>query len=162
MPAYPEFDPSACSVARTLDVLGDTWSILVLRDVFLGAHRFDQIRQHLGIARNVLAARLKRLVDHGLLEKRQYEAHPPRFEYHLTRKGLDLQPVLIGLMQWGDRYVADASGGPLVLEHRACGHAVSAVAMCKACGELVGPRQTTARPRNSGNSAMTTRPPRCP
>jgi DNA-binding HxlR family transcriptional regulator len=148
MPAYPEFKPSACSVARTLDVLGDTWSILVLREVFLGAHRFDPIQAHLGIARNILAARLKRLVEHGLLQKRQYQAHPPRFEYHLTRKGLDLQPVLIGLMQWGDRYVADASGGPVVLEHRACGHPVRAVAMCEACGELVSPLQTTARPRN--------------
>ncbi len=105
--------------------------------------------QHLGIARNILAARLKRLVEHGLLEKRQYEMHPPRFEYHLTRKGLDLQPVLIGLMQWGDRYVADASGGPVVLEHRACGHPVRAVARCEACGEPVSPRDTAARPRNS-------------
>src|SRR6266566_7908443 len=147
MPVYPEFDPSACSVARTLDVLGDTWSILVLRDVFLGAHRFDKIQQHLGIARNVLAARLKRLIEHGLLEKRQYQAHPPRFEYHLTRKGLDLQPVLVGLMQWGDRYVADASGGPVVVEHRACGHPVRAVTLCEACDEPVSPRQTTARSR---------------
>jgi DNA-binding HxlR family transcriptional regulator len=148
MPVYPEFDPSACSVARTLDVLGDTWSIVVLRDVFLGAHRFDQIQQHLGIARNVLAARLKRLVEHGVLEKRQYEEHPPRFEYHLTRKGLDLQPVLIGLMQWGDRYVADTSGGPVVIEHRACGHPVRTVVTCEECGQSVTPRQTAARPRN--------------
>jgi len=149
MPAYPEFEPSACSVAGTLDALGDTWSILVLRDVFLGAHRFDQVQRHLGIARNVLAARLKRLVQHGVLEKRQYEAHPPRFEYHLTRKGLDLQPVLIGLMQWGDRYVADANGGPVVLAHRVCGHPVRVVAMCEGCGEPVSPRQTTARSRDS-------------
>ena len=148
MPVYPEFDPSACSVARTLDVLGDTWSILVLRDVFLGARRFDQIQQHLGIARNVLAARLKRLVEHRLLEKRQYEEHPPRFEYHLTSKGLDLQPVLIGLMQWGDRYLADAGGGPVVLEHRACGHPLQAVTLCKACGIPVTPRQTAVRPRH--------------
>jgi len=150
MPAYPDFDPSACSVARTLDILGDTWSIVVLRDVFLGAHRFDQIQEHLGIARNVLAARLKRLVEHGLLERRQYEEHPPRFEYHLTRKGLDLQPVLIGLMQWGDRYAADTTGGPVVIEHRACGHPVRAVIMCEECREPVAPRQTTARSRNHG------------
>ena len=149
MPVYPEFEPSACSVARTLDVLGDTWSILVLRDVLLGAHRFDLVQEHLGIARNVLAARLKRLVEHGLLEKRQYQARPPRFEYHLTRKGLDLQPVLIGLMQWGDRYVADAGGGPVVIEHRACGHPVRAVTLCEACDEPVSPRQITARSRNS-------------
>ena len=147
MLAYPAFDSASCSVARTLDVLGDTWSVLVLRDVFLGAHRFDQIQHHLGIARNVLAARLKRLVEHGVIEKRQYQAHPPRFEYHLTRKGLDLQPVLVGLMQWGDQYVADAAGGPVVLEHRACGHPVRLVTVCEACGERVGPRQTTARSR---------------
>ncbi len=149
MPTYPEFDRLACSVARTLDVLGDTWSILVLRDVLLGAHRFDQIQEHLGIARNVLAARLKRLVEHRLLEKRQYGEHPPRFEYHLTRKGLDLQPVLIGLMQWGDRYMADGRGGPVVLEHRGCGHPVKAIAMCETCGEPVSPRQTAARARSA-------------
>ena len=121
---------------------------MVLREVFLGAHRFDQMQLHLGIARNVLAARLKRLVDHGILEKRQYQAHPPRFEYHLTRKGIDLQPVLVGLMQWGDQYVADTGGGPLVLEHRACGHTVRLVTVCEACGESVSPRQTAARARN--------------
>jgi DNA-binding HxlR family transcriptional regulator len=154
LPAYPEFDPAACSVARTLDVLGDTWSVLVLRELFLGAHRFDQIQQHLGIARNILAARLKRLVEHGLIEKRQYEAHPPRFEYHLTRKGVDLQPVLIGLMQWGDRYVADAGGGPVVLEHRACGHPIRLVTMCEACGEPVSPRQTVTRPRRRFDSPV--------
>jgi DNA-binding HxlR family transcriptional regulator len=147
VPVYPDFDPAACSVARTLDVLGDTWSVLVLRDVFLGAYRFDQIQQHLGIARNVLAARLKRLVERGVIEKRQYQAHPPRFEYHLTPKGLDLQPVLIGLMQWGDQHVADVAGGPIVLEHRACGHPIRLVTLCEDCGEPVGPRQTAARSR---------------
>jgi DNA-binding HxlR family transcriptional regulator len=158
LPAYPEFEPAACSVARTLDVLGDTWSVLVLRELFLGAHRFDQIHDHLGIARNILAARLKRLVEHGLIEKRQYQAHPPRFEYHLTRKGVDLQPVLIGLMQWGDRYVADPGGGPVVLEHRACGHPLRLVTMCAACGESVGPRQTVTRARRPFQSPVASGP----
>jgi DNA-binding HxlR family transcriptional regulator len=144
---YPSFDPATCSVARTLDVLGDTWSLLVLRDLLLGAHRFDQIQQHLGIARNVLTARLKRLVDHGVLERRQYQEHPPRFEYHLTARGLDLQPVVVGLMQWGDRYVADPEGGPIQLAHRDCGHPIRLVTQCEGCGQQVGPRQTTARPR---------------
>ena len=147
MPVYPEFEPSACSVARTLDVLGDTWSILVLRDVLLGAHRFDQIQAHLDIARNVLAARLKRLVEHGLLEKRQYQAHPPRFEYHLTAKGIDLHPVIVGLMQWGDRYLADPPGGPVQLEHRGCGQLSHLVPVCERCGASVTARDVRARAR---------------
>ena len=153
VPAYPEFDPAACSVARTVDVLGDTWSLLVLRELFLGAHRFDQMQQHLGIARNVLAARLKRLVENGVLEKRLYQAHPPRFEYHLTGKGLDLQPVLVGLMQWGDRYLADPPGGPVVLEHRACGQPMHVVAVCEVCREPVTPRDTQARARGPEDTA---------
>jgi DNA-binding HxlR family transcriptional regulator len=145
--AYPQFDPEACSVARTVDVLGDTWSLLVLRELFLGVHRFDQIQAHLGIARNVLAARLKRVVDHGVVQKRQYHDHPPRYEYLLTRKGVDLQPVLVALMQWGDRYVADAPGGPLVLEHRGHGHTLRLVTLCEVCNEPISPRETVARAR---------------
>jgi DNA-binding HxlR family transcriptional regulator len=147
VPAYPEFDPATCSIAGTLDVLGDTWSVLVLREMFLGAHRFDQIQQHLDIARNVLAARLKRLLEHGLIQKRQYQEHPPRFEYHLTRKGVDLQPVLIGLMAWGDRYLAGPPGGPVVLEHRGCGQPVHLATLCQTCGKPVSPREVAARPR---------------
>ena len=152
VPTYPVFDPAACSVARTVDVLGDTWSLLVLRELFLGAHRFDQMQQHLGIARNVLAARLKRLVEHGLLEKRLYQAHPPRFEYHLTDKGLDLQPVLVGLMQWGDRYLADPPGGPLILEHRGCGQPTRLMPVCEVCREPISPRDTRARARQPGDA----------
>jgi DNA-binding HxlR family transcriptional regulator len=147
--AYPAFDPAACSVARTLDVLGDSWSLLVLRELFLGAHRFDQMQQHLGIARNVLAARLKRLVERGVLEKRLYQQRPPRFEYHLTPKGLELQPVLLGLMQWGDRYLADPPGGPVVLEHRACGQPMHVVPVCEVCREPVTPIDTQARARDA-------------
>jgi DNA-binding HxlR family transcriptional regulator len=150
---YPDFDRNACSVAGALAVLGDTWSLLVLRELFLGAHRFDQMQQHLGIARNVLAARLKRLVEHGLLEKRLYEAHPPRFEYHLTRQGLDLHPVIVGLMQWGDRYLADASGGPVVLEHRGCGHPTRLIPVCEVCREPITARDTRVRVRGAQDSA---------
>jgi DNA-binding HxlR family transcriptional regulator len=146
---YPLADRRACSLARTLDVLGDSWSMLVLREMFLGAHRFDQIQHHLGVARNVLAARLRRLVDHGILEKRLYEEHPPRFEYHLTTRGIDLYPALVGLLQWGDRYLADPAGGPVVLEHKTCGHITSLVPACSVCGEHVNPRDMRARPRRA-------------
>jgi DNA-binding HxlR family transcriptional regulator len=144
---YPLATPDSCSIARTLDVLGDTWSVLVIREMFLGTHRFDQLRQHLGIARNVLAARLRRLVEHGILSKRLYQEHPPRFEYHLTRKGVDLYPVVVGLMQWGDRYLAAATGGPVVLEHTRCGQLTELVPACSACGKAIHPREMRALPR---------------
>ncbi len=147
MSTYPVFDPAACSVARTLEVLGDTWSLLVLRELFLGARRFDQMQQHLGIARNVLAARLKRLLEHGVLERRQHQEHPPRFEYHLTRKGLDLQPVIAGLLQWGDRYLADAEGGPFVLEHASCAEPLHVELVCRTCQKHVRPSETRVQAR---------------
>jgi len=142
-------DRHACSVARTIDALGDTWSLLVVREMFLGAHRFDQLQEHLGIARNVLAARLRHLVDGGILEKRMYQPHPPRFEYHLTSKGIELYPVIIALMQWGDRYVADQPGGPIVLQHKACGHLASLVTACGECGAQVTARDMRARRRSA-------------
>jgi DNA-binding HxlR family transcriptional regulator len=145
--SYPLATPDSCSIARTLDVLGDTWSVLVIREMFLGTHRFDQLLEHLGIARNILAARLRRLVEHGILTKRLYQPHPPRFEYHLTRKGVDLYPVVVGLMQWGDRYLAGPSGGPIVLEHTACGRQTELVPACSACGEPISPRDMRALPR---------------
>lgn len=147
MAEYPLVDQAECSVARALDVLGDTWSILVLRELFLGVHRFDPLQAHLGIARNVLAARLRRLVDAGVLIKRQYQERPPRFEYRLTPKGLDLYPVLVGLMQWGDRYAAaSVDGGPVRLQHRACGHVTRLVPACAECGAPVSPRDMRVVP----------------
>jgi DNA-binding HxlR family transcriptional regulator len=128
-----------CSIARSLDVIGEGWTILVLRDVFRGIRRFDELQRDLGIATNVLTARLKRLVDEGLLERRRYEQRPPRYEYHLTAKGRDLYPVLIGLVNWGDKYLAGASGPPRVMVHEACGKATSPVLVCSECGETVGP-----------------------
>jgi DNA-binding HxlR family transcriptional regulator len=145
--SYPLASPDVCSIARTLDVLGDTWSVLVIREMFLGTHRFDQLQEHLGIARNILAARLRRLVEHGIVSKRPYQAHPPRFEYHLTRKGVDLYPVVVGLMQWGDRYLAGARGGPVVLEHTRCGQLTELVPACSACGKTIDPREMRALPR---------------
>ena len=144
---YPLVDRTACSIARALGLLGDIWSLLVLRELFLGVHRFDQMHDHLGIARNILAARLKRLVAAGLIEKRAYQAHPPRFEYHLTAKGIDLHPVIVGLMQWGDRYLADPPGGPVQLEHRGCGQLTHLVPVCERCGASVTARDVRARAR---------------
>jgi DNA-binding HxlR family transcriptional regulator len=135
-----------CSIARTLELVGERWTILVLRDVFLGMRRFEQIQRDLGVARNVLAARLDRLVEEGILEKALYQERPPRHEYVLTDKGLDLWPVTVELLRWGDRYTAPAAGAPVVIRHRDCGGELGDRRVCTRCGKPLGVRDVRAEP----------------
>ncbi|MEZ5157157.1 MAG: helix-turn-helix domain-containing protein [Solirubrobacterales bacterium] len=132
-----------CSVARSLEVLGERWTLLVIRDIFYGKRRFDQIQEDLGIARNVLATRLARLVDEGILEKRAYQGRPPRFEYFLTEKGIDLWPVMVTMMHWGDRYLSE-EGPPVVIHHKECGGTVDDRGYCERCGKRLGARDAYA------------------
>ena len=129
-----------CSIARALDVLGESWSLLILRDVLSGLRRFDQLETSLGIATNVLAARLKRLCSLGLLERRVYRQRPVRYEYLATERARDLGPVLIALLQWGDKYLAGETGPPRTLVHNGCGHATIAELVCASCGEPIAER----------------------
>ncbi len=125
-----------CSVASTLDVVGDRWTMLVIRDALYGLRRFDEFQRDLGIARNVLTTRLQRLVENGVLEKVLYQEHPPRHEYHLTQKGRDLLPVVLTMMNWGQRYEAEDDGPPPQLHHLACGGTdVKATIVCSSCGD---------------------------
>jgi DNA-binding HxlR family transcriptional regulator len=128
--------PRTCSIARTLDVIGEKWALLALREVFLGNRRFDEMVRRTGAPRDTLTARLKTLTGAGILERRPYSEHPARFEYHLTEAGRDLYPVIASLMAWGDKYLADDDGPPLVLEHT-CGHRFVPRLTCQACGEPV-------------------------
>jgi DNA-binding HxlR family transcriptional regulator len=121
-----------CSVARALEVVGERWTILILRDAFLGVRRFDDFQRSLGVARNVLQTRLRRLVDEGLLERRVYQERPVRHEYCLTPRGEDLLPVLLALMQWGDRHLGDGGHRPRAL-HRGCGGELAQPCTCTAC-----------------------------
>jgi DNA-binding HxlR family transcriptional regulator len=123
-----------CSIARALELVGERWTLLVLRDVFLGVRRFDELRESLGIARNVLASRLDRLVSEDILEKVPYRERPLRYEYRLTDKGLDLWPVVVELLRWGDRHLAPAEGPPVVLRHRGCGGVLGERRICARCG----------------------------
>jgi DNA-binding HxlR family transcriptional regulator len=134
-----------CSVAQCLEVVGEWWSMLILRDVFLGVTRFDDFQKRLGIARNILNQRLNHLVEHGVLEKVLYSDRPPRFDYRLTTKGRDLWPVLTAMRQWGDRYAAP-DGPPLELTHKSCGHVADAVMVCSACSERIEARDVRAGP----------------
>ena len=129
-----DYKTQTCSIAAALEVVGERWSLLIVRNVFLGVRRFDEMRSNLGIARNVLQTRLTRLIEHGVLEKRLYQERPPRYEYRLTEKGLDLWPTIVSLLQWGDRHAPRADGPPVLLEHRDCGGGVDEHRMCKECG----------------------------
>jgi DNA-binding HxlR family transcriptional regulator len=148
-----EYD-QVCSLARSLEILGERWTLLVIRDVFNGLRRFDQIQSDLGVARNVLTTRLGRLVEEGILEKRAYRERPVRHEYFLTEKGLDLWPVMIAMMHWGDRYTT-AEGPPIVVRHKSCGGPVDGRGICEACEARVDARGAYAE---YGPGAGTSRP----
>lgn len=126
----------SCTVARTLDVIGDRWSVLILRDAFYGVRRFEDFVDDLGIARNVLTGRLNRLVEHEVMERRPYQQRPTRHEYRLTARGRELLPVLLALMRWGDRWTTDGDP-PVRIEHRSCGHDVDPVLVCGHCRDEV-------------------------
>jgi DNA-binding HxlR family transcriptional regulator len=134
-----------CSVAQCLEVVGEWWSMLILRDAFLGVTRFDQFQERLGISRNVLNQRLATLVEAGVLGKVSYSEHPPRHDYRLTDKGRDLWPVVTTMRQWGDKYAAP-DGPPLQLVHKGCGEISDAVLTCTTCGEPIGARDVRAVP----------------
>ena len=131
------YENQNCSIARSLETIGERWTLLILRDAFLGTRRFDDFQKSLGVARNVLTVRLKSLVDAGLLERRRYQERPERFEYVLTEKGLDLWPVTMSLLRWGDRHYA-ADGRPVVVRHRDCGGEVNEHFACERCGAQLG------------------------
>jgi DNA-binding HxlR family transcriptional regulator len=128
------FADMTCSIARTLDVAGEWWSPLILRDVHIGITRFDDLRRDLGISRKVLTERLERLVEHGLLERHAYCERPPRYDYLLTEKGRELVDVLLAMVAWGDRWTAGDEGPPVLLRHLGCGELTHAEIHCARCG----------------------------
>lgn len=137
---WDDLSEERCSVARSLAVLGDRWTLLILRDAFMRVRRFDDFQASLGIARRVLADRLGKLVEAGVLAKVPYQDNPERFEYRLTEMGLDLYPMMLSLVHWGDKYFAGKDGPPILHEHKACGQVFRSVLTCSECGEPVGPR----------------------
>ncbi|MEU6593831.1 helix-turn-helix domain-containing protein [Streptomyces sp. NPDC046881] len=142
-------DPRPCSIADALAVVGEKYSLLVLREVCLGNGRFDQLVRNTGAPRDILSARLRRLVEAGILTKRLYSERPQRFEYRPTQAGLELEPVLMTLKEWGDRHLRKGVGLPMAVEH-ACGHELVPVVTCQACGDPVRHEDLTARPQAPG------------
>lgn len=133
-----------CAIAQSLEIVGEWWTLLILRDVFLGVRRFDEFVERLGIARNVLTNRLDTLVDHGVLERRPYDEGRARYDYVLTDKGRALWPVLTAIREWGDEWVLGEGNEPVLLEHTSCGHVTHTRLVCDCCGEELDARAVRA------------------
>ncbi|MFG3257740.1 winged helix-turn-helix transcriptional regulator [Streptomyces sp. NPDC048172] len=147
----------ACSIARATDLFGDAWTALIMRDVLLGIRRFDALAEDLGLSRKVLAARLARLVEEGVLTRERYQESPPREEYVATEKGQELYPVLLALMAWGDKWYAEPVGPPARIRHDACGHLATPVVSCDACHGPLTLTDTTQLPGPGGRVGPGTR-----
>jgi DNA-binding HxlR family transcriptional regulator len=159
------YDNQVCSVARTLGVIGERWTLLIVRDALLGMHRFEQFQRSLGVARNVLTDRLASLVDDGILDRVPYQANPPRYDYRLTPKGRELRTVVLALMDWGDQYLVGPEGPPRVVRHSTCGGHVTPRLVCDDCGpvpatevdnqplfEIPGPDSVVAREKGGARA----------
>jgi DNA-binding HxlR family transcriptional regulator len=137
---WQEIGDVDCSVARALSVIGDRWTLLILRDCFLGRRRFDDFLGSLDVSPHLLSTRLAKLVANGILERTPYRERPVRWEYRLSEKGRDLYPVMASLVRWGDRWMAEDAGPPVTFVHEPCGHATSPTLTCSECGEDLEPR----------------------
>ena len=134
---WDELEEEPCSLARTVGVIGDRWTLLILRECFLRTRRFEGFQSALGITRHLLAERLKKLVRLGILRRIPYQESPKRHEYILTQKGLDLYPIIMSIVHWGDTHMVDERGRPLLHEHKNCGKMFDPVLVCSECGEPV-------------------------
>ena len=143
---WRKLEQEACSVARTVSVIGDRWTLLILRDCFLRVRRFEDFQARLGITRPILADRLRKLVGKFILAKVPYQQNPLRYEYRLTQKGLDLYPVLMAIVHWGDVHMAGKQGRPLLHRHDQCGEDFEPVMVCSKCHEPLSPRQVHVHP----------------
>jgi DNA-binding HxlR family transcriptional regulator len=143
---YRPFEDQNCSIAGALAVIGERWTLLVLREALLGRRRFQEIRRNTGIATNILADRLQTLVEHGVLERVRYSEQPESYEYVPTEKARDAAPVLVALMQWGDRHAAPAAGPPRVYVHTACEHDAEPRLHCSHCGQPIESHELRVRP----------------
>jgi DNA-binding HxlR family transcriptional regulator len=147
----------ACSIARATDLFGDAWTALIMRDVLTGVTRFDDLAYDLGISRKVLAARLSRLVEEDVLIRERYQERPPREHYRASDKGKELYPVLLALMNWGDRWYSGTAGPPARIHHLTCGQDTTAVAACAHCGDPLTADNTTQLPGPGGRTGPGTR-----
>jgi DNA-binding HxlR family transcriptional regulator len=138
---WDDIQQMPCSVARALSIVGDRWTLLILRDSFLGTKRFDKFQKQIGLSRHRLTDRLNKLVEYEILRKVPYQEKPLRHEYRLTRKGIELYPVLMTLAKWGDNWMAGDDGPPIEYTHTKCNHAMTVILCCSECGEEINPKE---------------------
>jgi DNA-binding HxlR family transcriptional regulator len=136
---WTDLAASRCSIARALSVVGDRWTLLLLREAFLGTTRFEEFHANTGAARHIVAARLQHLVEHDVLERSRYQDRPERFAYTLTDKGNGLYPVIVSLLAWGDTWMLDGEEPSLRVTHEPCGAVMTPSLQCPGCGEPVDP-----------------------
>ena len=150
---WSELGDQPCSFSRTLSVIGDRWSLMILRDCFMKVRRFEDFQDRLGIGRPILAERLKKLVANFILTKVAYQEGPTRYEYRLTQKGLDLYPVVMAIVHWGDIHMADRKGRPLLHQHLTCGHSFDPVTICSECNAELSARDVRILPGPGARAA---------
>ena len=138
---WNNLEDEACSMARTISVIGDRWTLLILRDCFLRVRRFEDFQARLGVTRPILARRLRKLVDDFVLAKVPYQQRPLRYEYRLTQKGLDLYPIVMAIVHWGDVHMSGRKGRPLLHQHLDCGKTFDPVTVCSECAEPIDPQR---------------------
>ncbi len=142
---WDDIDQQVCSVARALSIVGERWTLLIIRDAFKGTRRFDDFQRTLGVTRHRLAERLQKLIREGVLTRIPYQDRPMRYEYRLTRKGLALYPVLVTLSAWADEWMDDGTGPPLTLWHSRCGNETTPVLTCSECDDPLRPEEVSPR-----------------
>jgi DNA-binding HxlR family transcriptional regulator len=152
------FSEMACSLARTVDIAGEPWTPLILRDLWLRRSRFEEIQDNLGVSRKLLSDRLATLVRAGIVEKRPYRERPRRHEYVLTEKGKELMQALLVLISWGDRWTAGSAGPPLLMRHKSCGEVAQADVRCSCCGEPLRADELRLEPGPGARDGWGTRP----
>jgi DNA-binding HxlR family transcriptional regulator len=159
---WRSLEEESCSIARTLAVIGDRWSLLILRDCFLRVRRFEEFQSRLAITRALLADRLKKLVSFGVLRRAPYQMSPKRHEYILTQKGLELYPILMAIVHWGDVHMVDERGRPLLHNHKLCGKLFDPVMCCSECGKPLNAKEVHTHPGPGAREASAPAPAKVP
>ncbi len=151
---FAESGDSVCPVAQTLAMVGERWTLLIMRELFMGSSRFDQFQMYTDMSSHLLSNRLKELEADGIVKKKAYQDNPPRYEYKLTPKGMDLFPIIVALKAFGDKWAKNKTRGQaaLTMVHQACGHPTELMMKCSHCGEEYGPRDTAAVLSNAFNA----------